>query len=46
MDSISGRGSDGVFVLHHHVETSSGTHPVSYPVGTRVPYHMGKVAGV
>jgi hypothetical protein len=26
---------DGNFSLHHHVETGSGDHPVSYPMGTR-----------
>jgi hypothetical protein len=25
----------GNFSLHHHVQNGSGTHPASYPVGTR-----------
>jgi len=30
--SILGRDSDGIFSLHHHVQTISGTHPASYPM--------------
>jgi hypothetical protein len=29
----------GNFSLHHHIQTGSGIHPASYPLGTR-----GKVA--
>jgi hypothetical protein len=35
----------GNFSLHHHVQTSPGTHPNSYPMGTRVPFPGGKAAG-
>jgi hypothetical protein len=32
--SIPDRGDDVIFSLHHHVQTDSGAHPASYPVGT------------
>jgi hypothetical protein len=35
----------GNFSLHHHVQNSSGAHPVSYPVGTRGSFPGGKAAG-
>jgi len=33
---IPGRGHDGNFTLCHHVQTSSGAHPASYPMGTGI----------
>jgi hypothetical protein len=33
------------FSLHHHVQNHSGTHPASYPMGTRGSYPGGKAAG-
>jgi hypothetical protein len=33
--SIPGRGK--IFLILHSVQTGSGTHPVSYPMGTRGP---------
>jgi hypothetical protein len=35
----------GNFSLHHHVQNSSGAHPVSYPMGTRGSFPGGKAAG-
>jgi len=35
----------GNFSLHHCVQTTSGAHPTSYPMGTRGPFPGGKVAG-
>jgi hypothetical protein len=32
------------FSLHHHVQNGPGAHPVSYPVGTRGTFPVGKVA--
>jgi hypothetical protein len=32
------------FSLHHDVQTGSGTHPASYPMGMRGCYPVGKVA--
>jgi len=34
------------FSLCHSVQTGSGAHPASYPMGTRGSYHGSKVAGV
>jgi hypothetical protein len=34
----------GNFSLHHHVQTSSGVHPASYPMGNRGSFPGGKVA--
>jgi hypothetical protein len=31
--------------LHHRVQTGSGTHPASYPMGTGGSFHGGKAAG-
>jgi hypothetical protein len=31
--------------LHHRVQTGSGVHPPSYPVGTRGSFPGGKAAG-
>jgi hypothetical protein len=31
--------------LHHRVQNGSGTHPDSYPVGTRGAFPGGKTAG-
>jgi hypothetical protein len=39
-------GLAGNFSLHHHVQTSSGAHPASYPMDTRGSFLMGKAAGV
>jgi hypothetical protein len=35
----------GNLSLHHRVETGSGTHPASYPVGARGSFPGGKAAG-
>jgi hypothetical protein len=35
----------GNFSLHHRVQTGSGVHPASYPVGTRGSFPEGKAAG-
>jgi hypothetical protein len=35
----------GNFYLHHRVQTRSGAHPASYPMGTRGSFPGGKVAG-
>jgi hypothetical protein len=35
----------GNFSLHHRVQTGSGTHPTSYPMGTRGSFPGGKAAG-
>jgi hypothetical protein len=35
----------GNFSPHHRVQISSGTHPASYPMATRVSFLGGKVAG-
>jgi hypothetical protein len=35
----------GNFFLHHRVQTASGDHPASYPVGTRGSFPEGKAAG-
>jgi len=34
------------FFLCHTVQTTSGAHPASYPLGTGDAYPKGKVAGV
>jgi hypothetical protein len=35
----------GNFSLHHRVQNGSGTHPASYPMGTRGYFPGGKAAG-
>jgi hypothetical protein len=35
----------GNFSLRHHVQTGSGAHPVSYPMGTGGSFPGGKAAG-
>jgi hypothetical protein len=35
----------GNFSRHHHVQTSSGAHPASYPMGTRGSFPGGEAAG-
>jgi hypothetical protein len=35
----------GNFSLHHRVQTGSGGHPASYPLGTRGSFPGGKAAG-
>jgi hypothetical protein len=35
----------GNFSLHHRVQTGSGTHPASYPMGIRESFPGGKAAG-
>jgi hypothetical protein len=35
----------GNFSLHYRVQNGSGAHPASYPMGTRVSFPGGKVAG-
>jgi hypothetical protein len=41
--SSSDRGWE--FFLHHRVQTGSGAHPASYPMGTRGSFPGGKAAG-
>jgi hypothetical protein len=36
----------GNFSLHHRVKTGSGTHPPSYPIGSRGSFLGGKSAEV
>jgi hypothetical protein len=36
---------DGSFSLHHRVLNGSGSHPASYPMGTRGSFPGGKAAG-
>jgi hypothetical protein len=35
----------GNFSLHHRVQNGSGSHPASYPMGTRGSFPGGKAAG-
>jgi hypothetical protein len=35
----------GNFSLHHRIQTGSGAHPDSYPMGTRGSFPGGKAAG-
>jgi hypothetical protein len=35
---------DGNFSLHHRIQTGSGAHPPSYPVGTGGSFPQGKAA--
>jgi hypothetical protein len=35
----------GNFSLHHRVQYGSGSHPASYPMGTRGSFSGGKSAG-
>jgi hypothetical protein len=42
---IPGRGSEGDFFLRHRVQTGSGAHPASYPVGTGGSFLEGKAVG-
>jgi hypothetical protein len=35
----------GNFSLHHRVQTGSGAHPASYPMGIRGSFSGGNVAG-
>jgi hypothetical protein len=35
----------GNFSLRHHVQTGSGAHPASYPMGTGSSFPGGKAAG-
>jgi hypothetical protein len=42
MGLIPGRDRD--FSLHHHVQTCSGAHPASYPMGTGGSYTRVNVA--
>jgi len=44
--SIPGRSNNGFFSLHHHIQTSSGAYPASYPVSTGGSYPRVKVARV
>jgi len=32
------------FFLHHHIQTGSGVHAASYPVGTGISLPIGKAA--
>jgi hypothetical protein len=40
-NTIAGSGS---FLLHHRVQTGSGAHPASYPMGTRGSFPPGREA--
>jgi hypothetical protein len=42
--SVPGRGNDRTFSFYHYVQTGSGAHPATYPMGTRNSYPMGKAA--
>jgi hypothetical protein len=42
-NSSPGRGWE--FFLHHRVQTGTGVHPASYPMGSRASYPGGKAAG-
>jgi hypothetical protein len=35
----------GNFSLHYRIQNGSGTHPASYPIGTRGSFPGGKAAG-
>jgi hypothetical protein len=35
----------GYFSLHHRVQNGSGSHPASYPMGTRGSFPVGKASG-
>jgi hypothetical protein len=35
----------GNFSLHHRVQTGSGAHPASYPMGSRGLFLWGKAVG-
>jgi hypothetical protein len=35
----------GNFSLHHRVQTGSGAHPASYPMGTKGSFSGGEAAG-
>jgi len=41
--SVPGRGIDGIFSLHHHVQTASGAYPASYPISNGGCFLGGKV---
>jgi hypothetical protein len=43
--AIPGRDNDGNFSLHHSVQTGSGAHPASYPMGIQGSYLGSKAAG-
>jgi hypothetical protein len=43
--SMLGRDNDGSFSLLHRVQTGSGAHPASYPMGTRSYFPGDEVAG-
>jgi len=43
--SVPSRGNDGVFSLCHYVQTGSGAHPASCPLGTRGSYPRVKCPG-
>jgi len=40
---INSLAGAGIFSLYHHVQTDSGTHPVSHPLGTSSSFPKGKV---
>jgi len=43
---IPGRGNKGTSAVHCFIQTSSGAHPLSYPMGTRDSFPGGEAAGV
>jgi hypothetical protein len=42
---IESRQELGNFSLHHRVQTGSGAHSASYPMGTRSTFSGGKATG-
>jgi len=44
MTGISQQGKEGIFSPCNHIQTSSGTHPASYPMGTGDSLSRGKIA--
>jgi hypothetical protein len=45
LNSRQGQGRKGFLSFRHRVQTYSGAHPASYPVGTRGSFPGGKAAG-
>jgi hypothetical protein len=45
---LDGRGFESqqeIGTFHHRVQNGSGSHPASYPMGTRGSFFEGKAAG-
>jgi hypothetical protein len=45
MIGVRFRAGAGNFFLRHRVQTGSGTHPASYPMGTEGSFSAGKAVG-